>query len=125
MLTEPSNAQPRSNACTHSPTAEQACAPGNDRVWQAALDWHLRLHEQPADAALQADFQAWHAAQPSHAENWRRVQRVWQLTGRLAAGNGRSAPALPAPRPPRMHAARHPRRLLGVGAALAACLLLV
>ena len=54
MLTEPSNAQPRSNACTHSPTAEQACAPGNDMVWQAALDWHLRLHEQPADAALQA-----------------------------------------------------------------------
>lgn len=125
MPTEPTSPQPRANPRVRPLTPGQAPARATDAVWQAALDWHLRLHAQPADAALQAAFQAWHSAQPSHADNWRQVQRVWQLTGLLGASSGRSAPALPAAHQPHERAPRRRRRLLEVSAALTACLLLV
>jgi len=83
-----------------------------DPVWQAALDWHMRLQQSPADSELAARCAAWRTCDEAHARAWQRLQRVWQLTGEL--------PPMQAPVP-----STRPRRWRRTAlTALAACLLL-
>ncbi|MBU1332685.1 MAG: FecR family protein [Gammaproteobacteria bacterium] len=97
----------------------------NDPAWQAALDWHLRLHAQPDDTALQAAFSTWHSAHPAHARAWQRAQRVWQLSGALAPSPRQPIPIVQPSLPPRSRPTRRHKRLLGGAVAMAACLLVV
>ena len=76
--------------------------------WNAALDWWLRLQDQPADLALHRELRDWLAADPAHQAAFDKVQRVWQFSGALNF-------ATPTP-------CRRRRRLYGV--ACAASLLL-
>ncbi|THF66969.1 DUF4880 domain-containing protein [Pseudothauera nasutitermitis] len=92
-----------------------------DPSWQAALDWHLRLQAAPEDAALKRACAAWQAEDARHARAWRRLQRVWRLTGELPATQA-------VPDQPAAPVLRFPRRFQGRravwGGALAACLCL-
>lgn len=79
-----------------------------------ALDWLLRLAENPHDPGLQAACRHWRAADPAHERAWLAAERVWHLSGQLPAGTRDLWPT----RAP----SRRPRRRAVL--ALAACLLL-
>ncbi len=92
----------------------------DDPVWDQAMDWLLALHAAPGDAALRRDLAAWRAADAAHDRAYLRAERVWRVTGGLAA-----APAIAPPAPvvalvPR----RRPVLAYGVAALLAACLII-
>lgn len=82
---------------------------------ERASEWLLALTEAPDDRALQRRFQAWLAADPAHARDWREMENTYRLMGM-------TMPVLRAQwdRPSR-------RRPLAVAAALlvAACVALV
>ncbi len=59
-----------------------------------AGEWLLVLRERPEDPALQASFAAWLAADPAHAEDWRQVERTYDLLG-LALGPDAGRAAAP------------------------------
>jgi transmembrane sensor len=92
------------------------------RAAEEALDWLIRLREDPEDAAVRATFAAWLAEGEVHARAWREAGRVWELAGEALALRvepvARTAPAV---RPVLWR-----RRVIAVAtaAALAACLVL-
>lgn len=96
-----------------------------DPVTDAALDWFLRLREDPA-VETSAAFVAWRDADPSHAEAFARLQRLhaspalYRATERDAVAVDRAPRRHDAIVPPFARAA--PRRRLGVAASLAAVL---
>jgi transmembrane sensor len=102
-----------------------ATTPGDEeRAAKEALDWLIRLREDPDDAAVRARFAAWLGDSDAHARAWREAGRTWDLAGDALAlqvehpsvrPGAQVAPARPAiPR----------RRVIGVAtAALAACLI--
>lgn len=93
-----------------------------DPAWQAALDWHLRLSQTPQDEALMQACQQWQAAAEEHARAWRKLQRVWQLSGGLTPLPAiPAAPTQTAPRPRRTQR----RRLLLAATAACLCLALL
>lgn len=95
----------------------------HDAAWESALDWLLRLKEQPNNSALIADWNAWLEADPAHAAAWRKAARVWQLTGAVGTGEARRRF-----NPQRQHAvirSRRRTRLAVFGSAVAACLVLI
>lgn len=54
----------------------------NDSVWQAAVEWVLRVHERPLDAQAQAALTAWLDQDPAHHRAaYDEAARVWLLTG--------------------------------------------
>lgn len=55
-----------------------------DPAWDQALDWLLAVQEQPQDARLRAELEAWLAADPRHRAAYDKAQRVWALTGEAA-----------------------------------------
>ncbi|KQV59749.1 MULTISPECIES: DUF4880 domain-containing protein [unclassified Duganella] len=63
----------------------------NDPVWQAALDWVLRAHAQPLDAATAPALAAWLEQDPVHRKAYEEASRVWLLTGLMppAADRGK------------------------------------
>lgn len=50
-----------------------------DPVMDAALNWLFMLQASPDDAALRAEFDAWHRANPLHAETFTKVSDAWEL----------------------------------------------
>ena len=90
-----------------------------------ATEWLLQLREDPDDAALHARVQAWIAHSPAHATAWAQVSEAYDLMG--PASTPGTAPFRPFPRPP-AHArhvlSRVSRRTL-LGAAVAACAVLI
>jgi len=92
----------------------------DDPVWDQAMDWVLALHAAPDDAGLRRDLAAWRAADPAHDRAYVRAERVWRVTGGLAAAQV-IAPAAPvmalAPR-------RRPVLAYAAAALAAACLIL-
>lgn len=57
----------------------------NTRVAAADMEaaaWHARLGERPVSTRTIEEFFAWRAA-PANADAWRRVQAVWEGSGRL------------------------------------------
>jgi transmembrane sensor len=97
----------------------------DDPIWQAALDWLLRIEASPADARLLAERDAWLAKSAAHARAYRKAEKVWRLTGEVPpAHGGQWADAAAAPRRP-AGPGRPTRRLaLGLAGALAACLVI-
>lgn len=61
----------------------QTPPPSTDSNWETALDWWLRLQEQPADPTLRRELQGWLQADPAHRAAFDRAGRVWQLSGAL------------------------------------------
>ncbi|MCQ6263495.1 FecR domain-containing protein [Alcanivorax sp. MM125-6] len=86
-----------------------------------AMDWLLRLQEEPDNADLLRDHRRWLDADEQHRDAWRHARHSWQLMRALPAAGDASA-AAPAPRPARPS---RRARLYRFGAlAAAACLLL-
>lgn len=48
---------------------------------ERASEWLLALTEAPDDRALQRRFQAWLAADPAHARDWREMENTYRLMG--------------------------------------------
>lgn len=98
------------------------------------MDWLLRARQAPDDQQLQAELKDWRDASPENAEAWRRAERVWQLTGRLAPSTSDKWPPIPEPaavpgantapaqRPAPPRTGRRRSRAWAAGLALAACL---
>ena len=94
----------------------------HERASDEATAWLIRLREEPGDATLRADFEAWRAAAPAHKAAWAEVAQTFDLIGPAMPPTGPADEerALPVPR-------TFSRRVLAGGAvaALAACLVLV
>jgi len=56
-------------------------SPRNDPVWERALDWLLRMQEQPRSHDLRDQRDAWLAESDAHLRAYRKAERVWRLTG--------------------------------------------
>lgn len=57
-----------------------------DQIHQEAIDWHVRLNGDAADAGLHADFVAWRDRSANHADAYDRVDALWnssELTSAL------------------------------------------
>jgi len=52
-----------------------------DSVWETAVGWLVREHEQPLDASALAERQAWLEQSPQHCEAYEEARHVWLLTG--------------------------------------------
>lgn len=84
---------------------------------EAAADWLLRLQGAPADSSIRAAHARWRAADPRHERAWARMEMGWTLIGE-------AVPRRPSPMV--MPFARKRMTLrLGLGMAVAACLLLL
>ncbi len=86
----------------------------DDNLLDEAADWLLRLEAAPEDETIRAALRAWIDADPSHAEAFRQVERMWHVSGSLSARRVRAGM-----RPPRRRTA-----FVAAAAALAACLVL-
>ena len=53
------------------------------RVMLEAATWKIRLNEARHDETVQAECAAWRALDPAHERAWRRMERVWAVTGEL------------------------------------------
>lgn len=53
----------------------------NEKIWERALDFLLRVHEAPNDCEVRAKLSAWLAENEDHAKAYRRAQYVWDLAG--------------------------------------------
>ena len=53
----------------------------DDFVWQAAVGWVMREHEQPLDEPGLAERQAWLDEAPSHLQAYEEARYIWLLTG--------------------------------------------
>ncbi|MCW2294694.1 transmembrane sensor [Pseudomonas sp. BIGb0408] len=98
-----------------------------------ALDWLLRVQQSPEDTGLRSDLAAWLSIDDSHAEAYRKAERVWRITGMAQAAALADEPQAPpqptlaahttaAVPPARPRRRRWPGLLAG---ALAACLAVV
>jgi transmembrane sensor len=62
----------------HSKTRETV-----DPIVEAAADWFVRLHEDPADPTLRPAFTAWREADPRHALAYERLRVLWGASAHL------------------------------------------
>lgn len=53
----------------------------SDPVWQAALDWLMRVQAAPNDVLLSEALKEWLAASESHMRAYHKAEKVWRLTG--------------------------------------------
>lgn len=104
------------------PNPEASAATGarpKDPVWEAALDWLLRVQQNPHDAEQQHALHHWLQDSPEHQRAYRKAEKVWRLSGDLM-----SSPAfdgsLPAPITPPARR-RHWLRRVAISSAVAAC----
>lgn len=102
---------------------EQARQGPKDPVWEAALDWLLRVQEHPYDPALQQELACWLQGSEAHLRAYRKAEKVWLLSGQLANVAGFDCP-LPAPAPRPATRYRRLRRVLAGGAVAASAALL-
>ncbi|MEL7893784.1 FecR/PupR family sigma factor regulator [Vreelandella neptunia] len=60
---------------------------GDDAVWQTALDWLMREHEETLSDADREALHAWLAASPQHRRVFRESEQLWLLTGMIPSGD--------------------------------------
>lgn len=60
----------------------------NDSIWQAAVEWVVREHENPLDDVSQAQLRAWLNASVEHRAAYEKACRVWLLTGLVPPKHG-------------------------------------
>lgn len=118
----------------------------HDPIREEALDWLLRVEAAPDAEEVRSALQAWRGQSPAHEKAWQRVAQVWRLARYLPPDYTERVRVTPAsaPRPepdtgsPRRDLPRDngyrlgasggrvlSRHRVAVGAALAACLLVV
>ena len=67
--------------------------PSQKTTGEIAADWCVRLHFGECTDAERADFRRWHDADPSHALEYMKVCRVWQVSEQLPASFDVGTPA--------------------------------
>ncbi|MEN0108712.1 MAG: FecR family protein [Pseudomonas sp.] len=77
-----------------------------------AIDWCVRLHDDDVSAAEREAFQRWYDADPSHAAEYAKACKIWQVSTELPA---------PRPQPARRSATRAWARAAVVVLAVAGC----
>lgn len=55
-------------------------------VLSDAVNWYVRLHDSSASDFTRAQWQAWLAADPRHAQAWARIEQLQQRLGSAPAG---------------------------------------
>ena len=63
-----------------------------DAVWQQALDWIMREHEQPLDKAACNALRNWLAQAPSHRQAYDQARTLWLLTGLIPTADEQNNP---------------------------------
>ncbi|MBT2773076.1 DUF4880 domain-containing protein [Halomonas sp. ISL-60] len=63
---------------------------GDDAVWQTALDWLMREHEQALSDADREALHTWLAASSQHRQVFREAEQLWLLTGFIPSGDERN-----------------------------------
>lgn len=61
----------------------------HSQVLAQAADWFARLQDEHCSPAEQAQWAAWHAADPAHAAAWAKVEAITQQMAALPAGSSR------------------------------------
>lgn len=56
------------------------------RILAQAVDWYVCLHDSNVSDLTRSQWQAWLAADPQHAEAWRRIEHLQQRLGQAPAG---------------------------------------
>lgn len=82
----------------------------HERAEDEAAEWLLLLAEDPENATLQADFEAWRGAHPRHAEIWARTMRAYDLIGAASRETAAPAPVLRVMSKPAIPTVLAPRR---------------
>lgn len=100
-------------------TPAPAGARPQDPVWEAALDWLLRVQENPHDRELQQALQSWFQDSPERQRAYRKAEKVWRLSGHVMGSPTFDCP-LPVPATPPTRR-RHWLRRVVVSSAVAAC----
>jgi len=77
-----------------------------DPVYEAAAGWVARLSSHEATEADRSVFEAWHAADPAHAEAYAEMDALWQTLGHV---------------PDRRRRRSVPKGLVGVAVAIVLC----
>lgn len=63
---------------------------GDDAVWQVALDWLMREHEESLSDTDREAFHAWLAASSQHRRVFHEAEQLWLLTGMIPRSDERS-----------------------------------
>jgi transmembrane sensor len=82
-----------------------------------AIDWCVRLHDDDVSATERAAFQQWHDANPTHAAEYAKACKIWQVSAALPA----CAPIPVQPRRTRRSASRLLARAAVVTLAVGGC----
>lgn len=83
------------------------------RILAQAVDWYIRLHDSGITNATQAEWRAWLAADPLHAQAWQRIEQLQQRLGQ--APSSFAAATLEQARQQRRAAVKMLALLLGAG----------
>lgn len=92
-------------------------------ILEEAMDWFLRLREEPRHPAVEAEFARWLQQSAAHAEAWQKACRTWGVLGDVTPVHAASWQShnIAAFSPP---PSRRRGRWMAAGVALAACLVL-
>ncbi len=53
----------------------------DDALWNTALDWVMREHEEPLDDKTHTALCCWLAEAPEHRQAYEQARTVWLMTG--------------------------------------------
>lgn len=85
-----------------------------------ALEWLLRVQQNPEDGELREQLARWLASDERHLEAWRQAQRAWRVSGLASPAIGEPARTVPGPQ----HRRRR-RWLPALAAAVVCCAVLL
>ena len=54
---------------------------GDDKAWQTAVEWIMRKHASPLDAAAELKLLAWLEEDPANRAAYEEASHLWLLTG--------------------------------------------
>lgn len=63
---------------------------GDDAVWQVALDWLMREHEESLNDADREALHAWLAASSQHRRVFHEAEQLWLLMGMIPRSDERN-----------------------------------
>lgn len=52
-----------------------------DKAWETAVEWIIRKHALPLDAAAEKELLAWLEEDPANREAYEEAAHLWLLTG--------------------------------------------
>jgi transmembrane sensor len=54
---------------------------GDDKAWQTAVEWIMRKHASPLDAAAERELLGWLEEDPANRAAYEEASCLWLLTG--------------------------------------------